>query len=78
MWARYWGPYSKGLVSIGLAESLFEKGGNIYKVLELANRGLMETMNGGKFELEFVGAALVARVYLVTAIRATRSRHWKR
>lgn len=49
-----------------LAESLFEKGGNIYKVLELANRGLMETMNGGKFELEFVGAALVARVYLVT------------
>lgn len=51
------GPYSKGLVSIGLAESLFEKGGNIYKVLELANRGLMETMNGGKFELEFVGAA---------------------
>ena len=23
-------------------------------------------MNGGKFELEFVGAALVARVYLVT------------
>lgn len=66
MWARYWGPYSKGLVSIGLAESLFEKGGNVYKVLELANRGLMETMNGGKFELEFVGAALVARVYLVT------------
>ena len=60
------GPYSKGLVSIGLAESLFEKGGNIYKALELANRGLMETMNGGKFELEFVGAALVARVYLVT------------
>lgn len=60
------GPYSKGLVSIGLAESLFEKGGNIYKVLELANRGLMETMNGGKFELQFVGAALVARVYLVT------------
>ena len=53
-------------MSIGLAESLFEKGGNIYKVLELANRGLMETMNGGKFELEFVGAALVARVYLVT------------
>lgn len=49
-----------------LAESLFEKGGNIYKVLELANRGLMEAMNGGKFELEFVGAALVARVYLVT------------
>lgn len=58
------GPYSKGLVSIGLAESLFEKGGNIYKVLELANRGLMETMNGGKFELQFVGAALVARVYM--------------
>lgn len=53
------GPYSKGLVSIGLAESLFEKGGNIYKVLELANRGLMETMNGGKFELQFVGAALL-------------------
>lgn len=60
------GPYSKGLVSIGLAESLFEKGGNVYKVLELANRGLMETMNGGKFELQFAGAALVARVYLVT------------
>lgn len=60
------GRYAKGLVNLGLAESLFEKGGDIYKVLELANRGLMETMDGGKFELQFVGAALVARVYLVT------------
>ena len=59
------GPYAKGLTTLGLAESLFEKGGDFYRVMELANRGLMENMDGGKFELQFVGAALLARVYLV-------------
>ena len=59
------GPYAKGLTTLGLAESLFEKGGDLYRVMELANRGLMENMDGGKFELQFVGAALLARVYLV-------------
>lgn len=38
----------------------------VYLDISLPHRGLMEAMNGGKFELEFVGAALVARVYLVT------------
>ena len=34
---------------------------------ECSGRGFsFGTLNGGKFELEFVGAALVARVYLVT------------
>lgn len=59
------GPYAKGLTTLGLAESLFEKGGDLYRVMELANRGLMENMDGGKFELQFVGAALLARVYLI-------------
>lgn len=71
------GPYSKGLVSIGLAESLFEKGGNIYKVLELANRGLMETMNGGKFELQFVGAALVALLQELGCPEGVDEAYWQ-
>ena len=72
------GPYSKGLVSIGLAESLFEKGGNIYKVLELANRGLMETMNGASLSWSLWARRWWPGCIWSLAIRATRSRHWKR
>lgn len=60
------GPGGKGLAHLALAESLFEKAGDPYRVMALTNRGLMETMDGGKFELQFVGAALLARSYLLT------------
>lgn len=60
------GPYAKGLVTLGLAESRLEKGADDYQVLELINRGLMENLDGGKFELQYVGAALLARYYLLT------------
>ena len=60
------GPYAKGLVTLGLAESRLEKGGDDYQVLELINRGLMENLDGGKFELQYVGACLLARYYLLT------------
>lgn len=60
------GPYAKGLVTLGLAESRLEKGDDDYQVLELINRGMMENLDGGKFELQYVGAALLARYYLLT------------
>ena len=60
------GSCAKGLVTLGLAESRLEKGDDDYQVLELINRGLMENLDGGKFELQYVGAALLARYYLLT------------
>ena len=53
------------MMELAQAESMFEKAEDDTKALELANRGMMETMASGKFELQFVGAAVVARLYLV-------------
>ena len=60
------GAKSRGLLELALAESMFERDEDDYKALELANRGLMETMASGKFELQFIGMALLARLYLVS------------
>lgn len=60
------GPCARSLISLGQAEILFEKAGDPYRVLELTNRGLIENQDGGKFELQFVGASLMARCYMVT------------
>lgn len=56
------GKYGKGLVSLALAESFFEKGKDDYEVAALAGRGQMETEGGGKRELTFVAAALLAKL----------------
>lgn len=60
------GSKSRGMMELVQAESMFEKAEDDAKALELANRGMMETMASGKFELQFVGAAVVARLYLVS------------
>lgn len=59
------GSKSRGMLELAQAESMFEQAEDDTKALELANRGMMETMASGKFELQFVGAAVVARLYLV-------------
>lgn len=56
------GRYGKGLVSLALAESFFEKGKDDYEVAALAGRGQMETEDGGKREMAFVAAALLAKL----------------
>lgn len=58
------GRYGKGLVSLALAESAFEKGDDSGQVVALANRGSMQAEAGGKFELCFVALALLTRVRL--------------
>lgn len=56
------GKYGKGLVSLALAESSLEKGLDSYEVMRLAEKGRMQAESGGKTELCFVAAALVAWV----------------
>lgn len=59
------GKYGKGLVSLALAESAFEKGGENYQVSDLANHGRMQAESGGKFELSFVAIGILARLRLL-------------
>ncbi|MCD8337969.1 MAG: LuxR C-terminal-related transcriptional regulator [Lachnospiraceae bacterium] len=54
------GKYGKGLVSIALSESLFEKGGDSYEILSLAEKGRMQADAGGKPELIFVAAGILS------------------
>lgn len=59
---RALGRYGRGLVPLALAESQFEKGGDFMEILNWISRGQMQTQNGGKIEMEFVAAGLLARV----------------
>lgn len=60
------GRYGKGLVSLALAESFFEKGQtDNYEVLVHANRGLMQARSGGKLEQVFVGNRILMELYLM-------------
>lgn len=53
------GNYGKGLVSIALAESYFEKGLDSYKIVSLAEKGRMQSEAGGKMELTFVAVGIL-------------------
>ena len=59
------GKYGKGLISIALAESFFEKGTDSYEVSVYANRGRMEAEAGGKIENEFVAVGILARLHVI-------------
>lgn len=54
------GKYGKGLVSIALAESYFEKGLDSYKIVSLAEKGRMQAEAGGKTEQVFVAVGILA------------------
>lgn len=53
------GRYGKGLVSIALAESYFEKGMDSYEIAALAEKGRMQAEAGGKTEQVFVAAGIL-------------------
>lgn len=56
------GKYGKGLVPLALAESGLEKGMDSFEVMRLAEKGRIAAEGGGKTELCFVAAALLAWV----------------
>lgn len=53
------GKYGKGLVSIALAESYFEKGTDSYEIVSLAEKGRMQAETGGKMEQVFVAVGIL-------------------
>lgn len=59
------GKYGKGLVSIALAESYFEKGMDSYEVVSLAEKGRMQAEAGGKKEQVFVAVGILAWLSLI-------------
>ena len=59
------GKYGKGLVPLALAESSLEKGADSFEVMRLAEKGRMSAESGGKTELCFVAAALLAWVAIL-------------
>ena len=58
------GKHGKGLVSLALAESAFEKKGDNYQISNLANCGKMQAESGGKFELCFVAIGILSKLRL--------------
>lgn len=53
------GKYGKGLVSIALAESYFEKGYDSGEIVALAEKGRMQAEAGGKMEQVFVAVGIL-------------------
>lgn len=62
---RMLGKTGKGLVSLALAESFFEKGGDSYEVSELANKGRMQAESGGRMEQVFVSVGILAQLSIL-------------
>lgn len=54
------GKYGKGMVSIALAESYFEKGHDSGEIVALAEKGRMQAEAGGKMEQVFVAVGILA------------------
>ncbi len=59
------GRFGKGIVSLTLAESLFEKGEDNYEVITLLNQGRIQAESGGKPEQVFVATGLLAQLVLL-------------
>lgn len=63
--ASFLGKHGNSLVSLALAESFYEKGGDDYEVSSLISRGKLETESGyGEYTMLFVAAGLQARRYI--------------
>ena len=59
------GRYGKGLISIAMGESQFEKGGDTYDILSLLSRGQLQTEAGGMLETAFASVGLQIRLNLL-------------
>ncbi len=56
------GRYGKGLVNIAVAESQYEKCGDIYEILSLLSRGTLEAEAGGRIEILFAAVGIQVRL----------------
>ena len=63
------GKYGKGLVSIALAESYFEKGMDTYEIVSLAEKGRMQAEAGGKTEQVFVAVGILVWLSVINGHR---------
>lgn len=59
------GKFGKGIVNLALAESLFEKGIDNYKVSSLIGKGRLQAESDGKSELIFVAIGLTCQLSLL-------------
>lgn len=59
------GRSGKGLVSLALAESFFEKGADSYEVSNLANRGRVQAESGGRYEQVFVAIGILSQLSIL-------------
>ena len=62
---RVLGRYGKGLVSVALAESQYEKGGDPYEVLSLLSQAQLQAESGGKLETAFAVVGIQVRINLL-------------
>ncbi len=60
------GKYGKGLVSLALAESFFEKGMDSYEIVSLAEKGRMQAETVGKTEQCFVAVWILSQLALLS------------
>lgn len=59
---RALGRYGRGVVPLALAESQFEKGGDLTEIISWISKGQMQAQNGGKIEMEFVAVGLMVKM----------------
>ena len=59
---RILGAYGKGLVSVALGESLYEKAEDNYEVLSLLSKAQIDSEMGGKLEITFAAVGLQVRM----------------
>lgn len=64
---RLLGRYGKGIVSVALGESQYEKGADAYDVLSYLPRAQIEAENGGKLEIAFASVGIQVRLNLCNA-----------
>lgn len=56
---RILGKYGRGMVPLAMAESQYEKGGDLAEIVTWVSQGQMLAQNGGKIEMEFVAVRLL-------------------
>lgn len=59
------GKYGKGLLSLALAETAFEKGHDSYEIANLTNKGMMQAQSGGKMEQCFVAVGILVWLNII-------------
>ncbi len=64
--SAFLGSYGKGLLNLGLAESLYERGGDSYEISTLISKARNQIETGDiNFSMMFAAYGLMARLYLI-------------